>query len=71
MIDRVGQVWLGVKLEDEGDICLCVSSEPIWHGGHAKHVFLDLETGALSRSRESLHGAEDEWENCPGRRRLA
>lgn len=66
VINRVGQVWLGVHYENEADVCLCVRSVPYRDTGTA-HEFLDMETGELGWSKEYHEG---EWEMKAGRKRL-
>lgn len=76
MTDRTGQVWLGLLLEDEADVCLCVRSEPrVRHGVELgfRHHFIDLETGISFTKRETYSGVQDEmygFNDQPGRRRL-
>ena len=45
--DRTGQVWTGVELEDDGDICLCLAAIPDDQGREwrRKLVWVNLEDG--------------------------
>jgi hypothetical protein len=51
---------LGVQLEDEGDTCLCVRTEPrVSNTGIIigyRHHFVDLETGETFSKREDYVG---------------
>lgn len=67
--DRVGQVWLGVQQEDEGDVCLVVESRE--KRGMTYHTIVDLSTGELDWFAERDPQAWTDWESHPGRRRLA
>ena len=67
--DRAGQVWLGVQLEDEGDVCLVVASHE--KRGMTYHTVVDLCTGELDRFAERDPQVWRDWESHPGRRRLA
>lgn len=74
-MDRAGEVWLGVLLEDEGDVCLCVRSEPRVRQNIEigfRHHFIDLATGASFSMRESYVGHYElsGFADQPGRRRL-
>lgn len=76
MTDRTGQVWLGVLLEDEADVCLCVQTTAVRNGDTvigSRHRFIDLETGEAFVKREIYSGTQDEmygFDDQPGRRRL-
>lgn len=74
-MDRAGEVWLGVQLEDEADVCLCVRSEVRRQHGIAigfKHFFVDLSTGEEFTKREDYcgHYQLEGFTDVPGRRRL-
>ncbi len=70
--DRTGQVWLGVNLEDEGDVCLCVRTELMRSNvAFVRHWFVDLEVG-IEFARHEMLDSDRIWgfDNLPHRRRL-
>ncbi len=75
MTDRAGQVWRGVRLEDEADVCLCVRTQPRVRDGVQigfRHFFVDLETGGEFSVREDYVGHYELYgfADVEGRRRL-